>query len=349
MQKAYIDEASGLLITQGADPGEIIGYVNGKPVYQIAGGAENNFDKWVPEEYDSTVIQRVNQVSALEALASRIPMGTTTKSVPRSAGIQVDFTAKGVAYNEDTSTNDEVVLTAKKFTRALRIAEEDMQDALANIIAAKQRDWATSYAKAIDNAGLAVTAAPGAGVPFSSVYYLLSQTDATVSYTANTNLTKSGTAAPSYASLNTAVGLLETGDYYDESRCYAIAHPAFRKTLRGILDSQQRPIFIDYAGAGDDGDIQTAGTLFGVPLRWSLGAKTSATATSAPGGNPLIVFGNMDYALLGIRSGPETAFAAADSGVGFLTDDALLKLRARRGFGIGNPFAFSVYENNSGL
>lgn len=338
-----------IVISDGADPGDLIGYrADGRPIYAMGGGAENNFDSWVPEEYDSTVIQRVNQTSAMESLASRIPMGSTTKSTPRSSGVSVDFTAKGIAYNEDTSGNDDVVLTAKKFTRAIRIAEEDMQDSLANILAAKQKDWATSYAKAIDNASLAVTAAPGAGVPFRSVYYQLSQANGVNGYAANANIAKAGSAAPSYTGLNNAVGLIEVGDYFDESRIFAIAHPSFRRSLRGVLDGQQRPIFIDYGGA-DQGDVTVNGTLFGVPLKWSLGAKTSAVATSSPGGNPLIVFCNVDYLLLGIRSGPESAFAAADSGVGFLTDDAILKMRSRRGMNIGTEFAFSIFENNSGL
>jgi HK97 family phage major capsid protein len=272
-------------------------------------------------------------------------MGSNIKSVPRSAGLSVDYTTKGTAYGEDTTTADEVVLTARKFTRAIRIAEEDIADSLVNIISTKQVDWATSYAKAIDNATLAVTATVGAGVPFNSVYYALTQTNANTSYTANTNLTKSGTAAPAYAGLNTTLKLLEISDYFDDSRCIVIAHPSYRGTLRGILDSQNRPIFIEYQTP----DVQSQATLFGMPLRYSLGAKTSATATSSPGGNPLLIFLNPDYLLLGVRSGPESAFAPADSGVGFLTDDALLKMRSRRGFGVGNENAFSVYENNSGL
>lgn len=338
----YRDPASLLEITDGVDPGEVIGYTKrGMPIFSVGGGAEADFTHWIPEEFASDVITRVNQVSAVESMASRIPMGSATKSVPRSAGMGVDYTTKGTAYGEDTTANDEVILTARKFGKAIRVAEEDLTDSLANIIATKQRDWATSYAKMIDNSSLAVTAAAGAGVPFNSVYYALTQTDAATGYTANRNLTQSATA--SYASLNTAMGLLEDSDYFDDSRVVAIAHPKFRKLLRGILDGQNRPIFIDY-GTQHGGDIQVNGELFGAQLKWSLGAKTSPTATSAPGGNPLIVFANLDYANLGIRSGPESAFAGADTGVGFLTDDALLKMRARRGFAVGNEFAFSIFE-----
>lgn len=331
-----------IIIEHGADPGDVIGYApDGSPIYLPGGGVRNNYDNWIPEEFGSDVLMRVSQVSAIETHASRIPMGSQTKSVPRSAGIGVDFTAKGAAYGEDVSVNDQVILNAQKFTKAMRVAEEDLDDSLANILATKQKEWATSYAKAIDNSCLATTAAPSATVPFASVYYALTQTNANTGYTGNANLIQTVAATPAtYDQLNSALSKVEVGDYFDESRMLVIAHPSFRASFRGLKDSQGDPIFRDVTNP----DITTNGTLFGIPLRWSLGARTSATATSAPTGNPLIVFANLDYALLGIRSGPESAFAPADSGVGFLTDEALLKMRARRGFVVGNENAFSVLE-----
>ena len=53
----------------------------------------------------------------------------------------------------------------------------------------------------------------------------------------------------------------------------------------------------------------------------------------------LLVVANPNYAYLGIRSGPESATAGADTGAAFMTDEALLKMRARRGFGVANEFA----------
>jgi HK97 family phage major capsid protein len=332
----------GMIIEHGADPGDVIGYAgNGEPIYLPAGGVRNNYDNWIPEEFGSDVLMRVSQVSAVETHASRVPMNSNTKSVPRSAGIGVDFTAKGAAYGEDVSVNDQVVLTAQKFTKAIRVAEEDLDDSLANILATKQKEWATSYAKAIDNASVATTAAPSGTVPFASVYYALTQTNANTGYTGNANLLQTTAAtAATYDQFNTVLGKVEVSDYFDESRMLWIVHPSFRAALRGLKDSQGDPIFRDTTNP----DIQTNGTLFGIPLRWSLGAKTSAVATSNPNGNPLAVVANMDYMLLGIRSGPESAFAPADSGVGFLTDEALLKMRARRAFAVGNENAFSVLE-----
>jgi HK97 family phage major capsid protein len=229
-----------------------------------------------------------------------------------------------------------VTLTASKVGKILRVADEDLNDSLANIILSKTKDWGVSYAKAIDNACLAVTAAPAAGIPFSSVYYALTQSNSNTSYTANANLTTSATAT--YAGLSGSLAKYEQGDYFDEGSSLAIAHPRFKDLLRTLVDLQGRPLFVDAPANG------FAGTLLGVPVRWSNGAKTSAVNTSKPAGHPLIVFGNRDFLILGKRSGPETAFAPPDSGAAFATDEALLKIRARRGFAVGNENAFSVYE-----
>lgn len=302
--------------------------------------ARNTFESWIPEEFDSAVIMRVKAVSAVEALATPTPMKSDTKSVPRSAGVDVEYIAKGGAYGEDTTGNDSIVLTAQKFGKAIRIADEDISDSLANIVATKQIDWATSYAKMLDNASLAVTAAAvGVGVPFVSVYASLHDTQAALSYTADDNLTLTGTGGSTYAGLSASMSKVEQGDYFDLPNMVVIAHPAFRDKIRNVKDDQHRPIFIQ-------GVAGTPDTLFGLPISWSLGAKTSAVATPSPAGYPCLFVANKQYLRLGVRSGPETHFIDAD-GVGALTDEAILKLRARRGFGVGNPHAFSVLVDNS--
>jgi HK97 family phage major capsid protein len=295
--------------------------------------ARNTLEAWIPEEYESSrVIQAINQISAVEALASRIPMGSDTKHVPRTAGMGVDVVAKGGTYGEDTSLNDEVLLTARKMGKAVRIAEEDIDDSVANIIDAKMMGWGKSYAKFLDNATLAVTAAEnGTTVPFTSLYALLHTTDNNLGYTADTNITTAATAgAPTYSEFSTAIGNVETGDYFDPGNMVAIANPAFRKSLRGVLDTQNRPIFLE-------GLAGTPDTIFGVQVRWSLGAKTSPVATSSPGGRPIMAFVNPELLLLGVRSGPESVFIDGRDGLSALTDESILKMRARRGFAYGHP------------
>lgn len=298
--------------------------------------ARNTMEAWIPEEWDSQVIQRINQNSVVEAYASRTPMSTDTRHVPRSAGMGVEVVDKGGTYGEDTSLNDDVTLTVKKFGKALRLAEEDIDDSVANVISVKMTDWATSYAKILDNACLAVTAAPGTGIPFTSLYYLLSQTDSNLGYTANSNITTAATAgSATYNEYSTALGNVETGDYFDPSTLIAIAHPSFRKYLRGVKDLQDQPIFVQ-------GLAGTPDTIFGVDIRWSLGARTSATATSSPAGRPLMAFVRTDMMLLGVRSGPESVLIDGRDGLSALTDESILKMRSRRGWAYGHPAGAAI-------
>jgi HK97 family phage major capsid protein len=300
--------------------------------------ARNTYEAWIPEEDSSEVITRVNQMSAVEAMASPEPMSSNTKSIPRSAGVGVSLVDKGGAYSEDTSANDDVVLTAKKVGKAIRIAEEDIDDSLADILATKMKDWATSYAKYIDNASLAVTAAPGANVPFASVYYTLTQTDAATGYTANDNITTAASTGVTYDNLSAVLDDVEAGDYFDLSRTVVIAHPSFRGVLRTIKDDQKQPVFVQ----GQQGDRGTPDTLFDLPVRWSLGCRLSATATDAPTGKPILVVANADYLRLGRRSGPESIFIDGRDGLSALTDESILKMRARRAFNLSHPKAAAV-------
>jgi len=337
---------------QAHDPGDIIGNrLDGTPIYHIAGAAEDNFDHWVPEEFGSSVIQRVQQMSAIEAYAQKVPMASQTRSTPRSGGVAVGIVSKGGTYAEDTTTNDEVILSVQKFGQAVRIAEEDINDSLADIVNAKQVDWATSYAKALDNACLAVSVAKGtSGCKFDSLYYTLSQTDSATGYTGMANITQTATGAPAitYANLSTAAGIYESGDYYDEGNSLVIAHPKYKALLRGVVDTQGRPIFQEGStgvpGGGQGGIVDT---IFGYPVKWSLGNRTSTTVTQGPTGNPLLTFCNPNYLLLGIRSGPESVFIDGRNGLGALTDESILKMRSRRGFAVGHEGAFSILEQRA--
>jgi HK97 family phage major capsid protein len=312
----------------------------------------NVYDDWIPEQMGSTVIQRVDQVSAVESLSSREPMTSDTKQVPRSAGVDVEVIAKGGTYGEDTSANTDVTLIARKFGKAIRIAEEDINDSLASVISSKQRDWATSYGKMIDCASLSVNAAEnGTTVPFTSVYRKLVTADSETGYTADANhLPTAVTGVVTYANLSEVVGYVEQSDYFDLPNMYVIAHPFFRDTLRNILDTTNRPIFIQ-GHATEEG--RTPDTLFGLPIKWSLGSRVSLTAVQNPtgaggakgaAGNYLLFVCNAQYLRLGVRSGPETVFIDGRAGLGALTDESILKMRARRGFALGHTAAAGVLE-----
>lgn len=308
--------------------------------------SRQTFENWIPEEYSGAVITKIRQGSAVEDLARVEPMGTDTKHVPRSGGITfAGAVAKGGSYSEDASTNDEVILTAIKFGTVVRVADEDLKDinSGASIIATKQGDWARTHAIGFDNACLGVTAASnGTTIPFTSLYKSLTTTNSATSYTANANRVQSATStALTFANISDTFALVEQSAYWADGEMVVIAHPYFRSGLRSLLDTAGRPIFLE-------SQSQVAGTpdqLLGVPIRWSLGAKTHATATDAPTGDPLLFVGNRNYLIKGDRSGAEYQLAGADSGPAFLTDEALLKMRIRRGFVVAHEKAWAVLQD----
>ena len=304
--------------------------------------ARNTFEDWIPEEWDSNVIKRVEQTSVVESEAKPYPMSTDTRHIPRSAGVDVNGVSKGGTYGEDESVNDDVLLTAKKAGRAIRIADEDLQDSNVAILEQKRVDWATSWAKYLDNACLAVTAAEsGVTVPYTSVYKAIRTTNSDTGYTADDNYVATATGGNlTYNNLSAVLGKVETGDYFDESLVLVIAHPSLREKMRNIKDDQGQPIFV----RGQGGDAGTPDTLFGHRIRYSLGAKTSATAVHNPTGNPLLIVVNRDFLAIGKRSGPESRVAGPDTGVAFLTDEAILKMRARRAFALTHEKAAAVLE-----
>jgi HK97 family phage major capsid protein len=310
--------------------------------------ARATFEAWVPEEYSGAVISKIRQGSAVEDLARVEPMGTDTKHVPRSGGVAfVGAVSKGAAYTEDGSTNDEVLLTARKMGVVVRVADEDLKDITtgASVIQTKQLDWARSQAIGFDNATLGVTAAEnGTTVPFTSLYKALTTTNAATGYTANANVVTSATAtALTYVNISDTFAKVEQGAFWEDGAMCVIAHPYFRAGFRGILDSAGRPIFLENQQSVNG----PADTLWGMPVRWSLGAKTHATATDSPTGDPLLFVGNRNYIIKGDRSGPEYMLAGADSGPAFLTDEALLKMRIRRGFAVANENAWAVLRDTA--
>jgi HK97 family phage major capsid protein len=310
---------------------------------QASAASLTYLDNWIPIEWDSEVIMRVLKASAVEALAQKHTMNTSTKRILRQSGYTVTV---GTSYTTDASDLDYVTLTARRFMGRSVLDEDDVSDAamIVDTIAQRGADWAVSYATALDNACLGVTATEnGTTSPFTSVYKAVRTTTAAESYTADAHLVNHGGAATAaYDDLSSALRLVEVTDYWDANQALIIAHPAFRDVLRRVKDTQGTPIFVQ----GQGGDSGQPDTLFGVEIFWSRGAKTAAAVTSSPEGNPLLVFcGNRSLLKLGVRSGPESRLDVSRAHDD--TDDTAVKFRSRRGFKVGHTKAFSVLEKTA--
>ena len=308
--------------------------------------ARESVDSWLAVEKGDVAIQGLVATSAIEAIGRPEPMATTTKDVPRSGDFAIAGIAKGGTYGETSGTNDYVELVAKKVGGAARFAEEDLDEGPVDVLATKRRDAARNMAKFFDNATIGCSAAAsGVTVLYTSIYRAIRTNDANVSYTADDNFLS---GAVTYTNLSALLGLVEVSDFFDEGELVVIAHPAFRRSLREVLDDNHRPIFIQ----GREG---TPSTVFEYPVYWSLGAKVSSTNTYAPSGNPLMVIANRQLLIKGMARlspkiatpNPGWALQSAMNGVGYLTDEAIMKMAMRRAFVVGDPNGVAVFEKTS--
>lgn len=308
--------------------------------------ARETFEDWIPVETGDVAIQALNQTSATAALAKQETMASDTKQIPRSGDFAIGAVAKGAAYGETSGTNDYVELIARKVGGVLRVAEEDLMDAAPNILATKRADAARAMAIFYDNATLATSgAANGTTILYTSVYKAIRTTNSATSYTADDNYV-SGSAT--YDNLSSTLAKVEAGLFFDFTDVKVVAHPAFRDALRKIKDADGMPIFVQ-------GLAGTPDTLFGHPITWSRGARVSGTNSSNPTGNPLLIIGNWQFAIQGLAKlspnvvdgNPGFALQPARTGVGFLTDEALMKAAMRRAFVLGHEKAFAVFEKTS--
>jgi HK97 family phage major capsid protein len=312
---------------------------------------------WIAVQTGDRAIQALMTNSAVEALARPEPMSTDTKQVPRSGDFAISSVAKGASYTETSGVQDYVQLIARKAGGVLRVAEEDLTDAGPDILATKRVGAARNMAKFFDNATLGTSAAEnGTTVLYTSVYKALRTSNSAsggFAYTADANYVAFNQAAAAsgslgYIALSNAQGIYEQSDFYDEGQGFVIASPAWKPALRNVVDNYGRPIFNESAVI----DGITRDVLFGMPITWSLGARVSATNTQNPTGNPLLIIGNRDFLIKGMANlspqiaspNPGFAIQRAGSGVGFLTDEALMKAAMRRGFNIGTEKAFVVVE-----
>ncbi|GAA3230721.1 hypothetical protein GCM10017691_23930 [Pseudonocardia petroleophila] len=311
--------------------------------------ARETFENWTPVETGSEALQALVQTSAVEQVARPEVMNSDTKQVPRTGDFAIAAVAKGAAYGETAGTNDYVELIARKAGGVARIAEEDLLDSSVDILATKRADAARGLAKFFDNATLATTgAANGTTILYTSVYKALRTTNSAAGYTADENYIASA-GAVTYAKLSGLLAKYEQSEWADPGNSVVIASYAFLASLRDVVDSQGRPIF--YGGSGD-----VPSQLFGHPVVWSHGARTSATNTQSPSGNPVMVIANRNLLIKGMaRLSPEIvtpnpgfALQRASNGQGFLTDEALMKAAMRRGFAVGHEKGMALMEITAG-
>ncbi len=289
---------------------------------------------YILEEQGSSVIQALQANSAVESFARREAMASRTKSVPRFVADAPEVVAEGATIPEATATLDEVVLTARKYAKIFHVSEEDINDSLVDVLNTYKTEWASKFARKFDNACLGVTAAGDGddGQPFTSLYRAIATSpSAPVSQIIQTG------GALSFADINVALGFVESSDKFDAANTVFMAHPKMLAELRGMVDGTGQLVLPNPIAA-------TPGSLFGYPLVVSYGAATSAAATANPTGNPLLIVGNRQMMINGVRGGVESVVSRDAE---FSKDGVLLKTRIRRGFAVADADAFAIVEKTA--
>ena len=287
---------------------------------------------YILEEQGSNVIQDLVANSAVERFARRENMASRTKTVPRFVSDAPQVVAEGGTIPEASATLDEIVLTARKYAQIMHVSEEDLNDSLPDVLTVYKREWASRWARKFDNACLGVTAAGDGddGQPFTSLYRAVSPGSA------GTNLIQTG-GALTYAQLNNALGIAEDSSKFDAANTVWMAHPKMLKEIRGMIKGNNDLVLPDPLAG-------TPGSLFGYPLVISYGAATSAAATDSPAGNALLIVGNRQMLINGVRGGVESVVSRDAE---FTKDGVLLKTRIRRGFAVADADAFAIVEKTA--
>jgi len=289
---------------------------------------------YIVEEQGSTVIQDLLANSAVEAFARRENMASRTKSVPRFVGDAPVVVAEGDEIPASSPTLDEIVLTARKYAQLIHISEEDVNDQLVDTLSVYKREWASKWARKYDNACLGVTAAGDGddGQPFTSLYRAMATSpSAPVSQIIQTG------GAMSYEDINNALGFAENSSKFDAANTVWMAHPKMLKEIRGMIKGNNDLVLPDPLSG-------TPGSLFGYPLVVSYGAATSAAASASPTGNPLLIVGNRQMLINGVRGGVESVVSRDAE---FARDGVVLKTRIRRGFAVADADAFAIVEKTA--
>lgn len=287
----------------------------------------NEANGYIPEEEGSSVIQALLANSVVESFARREQMATRTKSVPRFIADAPEVVAEGDTIPDATATLDEVVLTARKYAKLFHVSEEDVNDSLVDVLNTYKTEWASRYARKFDNAALGVVGTEdGTDVaPYTSVFKAVADNSGFIQAT-NGNL--------SFGLLNDLTSEIESGEYFDAASTVFIAHPKMLAELRQMTGPNGDLVLPDPLSG-------TPGSIFGYPLVISYGAAISNAADQNPGGPPLLIAGNRNMMINGIRGGVESVVSRDAQ---FNTDGVVLKTRVRRGFQVAAPEAFGLIQ-----
>lgn len=103
-------------------------------IRNLAIGTDASGGYLVPDEFEHTLVQKLQTLNVMRQLATVIPTGSGSRDIPVEADYgTASWLGENAAYTESDATFDQVVLSAYKLGTIIKVSEEILNDSAFNI------------------------------------------------------------------------------------------------------------------------------------------------------------------------------------------------------------------------
>lgn len=276
---------------------------------------------FVPAVTKAQILRLIPTYGQARNEMSVIPMGKTdTLNIPsKLTGVSVNWVNEASTITSSHPTFSYIQLVAKKLAGLTSMSNELLMDANVDIVNYVVSLFAEAIGAEEDAQFFAGTGSPMSGI------FLGTNTFGKEQFVADSD-------GFTYDNLRDAIYGIDQ-NYIKGAKWYA--HRTIVSKLRGILDQNDLPLFVD-ANAGG------LPTLMGYPVKMIENCPTSAATTA---GLPLLVLGNFKNSFIGSKMDVRIAFsdsATVDADSMFQYDLSAIRLITRVAFNKGLTGAYSA-------
>ena len=228
----------------------------------------------VPAEIQSEILGLVREKSVVQTLAKSVPMTRDIRNLRfMASGTRAYWVGAGETKPKSTATFDQIQLIAKKIAIIVPVEDELLEDADVDLAQIIRDDAVAAIGEALDTACLG--------------YESPSPFDVTISGSVSAENTIPYTDIPE--SVNEAFAAIEANGYRPTAM---VTHPRVKGVLRGLTDSDGRPLFLQSITGAPDEYL-----LYGVPIYFTRVVPVSASPAACE-----ILIADWDYVIMGNRN-----------------------------------------------
>ncbi len=276
----------------------------------------------VPTPLDNQIVHIIEKHGVARRVFDRIPMTALTLKIPvDSAGPSVTFEDEDAPITASSATFRQVNLEAKKLAAVDELTMEIQQDAIRPLVPYLTQLFGEAIAKKEDDACFVDTS------PFTGIFKEAAA--------ASPNETQMGLVQTSGTNASTLAynDLVDTMHAIDENLVFdgtwLMNHNVLAR-IRKLLDQDDNPIWSPLAG-GEPATI--LGRPYIIANRAPAGVDGSA--------EPLLMYGEWSYGVIGERMGVEVAFSEH---AGFTKANTFMRVIERFAYATLKPTAFAILK-----